>query len=193
MEYAVTQGFNQHLKAAFGPALPVGTAGENEYYDVWLTRYTEAGEALARLQASTAPDLAPVEARYVPASEPSLTAALTIARYVVGIEGKGSTAEQVREALESVIAAGELSVEHKGKTKVFDLARSVPEDARVAVAENGMTTVSVTVRMGAEGSLRPEHLVKAAIAASVLDATVAHVTRTDLLVETPSGEWSRPV
>ena len=35
------QGFNPHMKVAFGPALPVGTASENEYLDVWLTRYTD--------------------------------------------------------------------------------------------------------------------------------------------------------
>ncbi len=48
--YAVTQGFNPHMKVAFGPALPVGTAGENEYYDVWLTRYTDASEVLSALR-----------------------------------------------------------------------------------------------------------------------------------------------
>ena len=42
LPYAVTQGFSPHMKASFGPALPVGTAGEHEYFDVWLTGYTDA-------------------------------------------------------------------------------------------------------------------------------------------------------
>ncbi|MDR2108548.1 MAG: TIGR03936 family radical SAM-associated protein, partial [Coriobacteriales bacterium] len=34
-----SQGFNQHIKHSFGPALPVGTAGVAELCDVWLMRY----------------------------------------------------------------------------------------------------------------------------------------------------------
>ena len=30
LEYAVTQGFNPRMKIAFGPALPVGTAGQRQ-------------------------------------------------------------------------------------------------------------------------------------------------------------------
>ena len=119
------------MKVAFGPALPVGTAGENEYLDVWLTRYTDADEALSVLQASTPADLAPLEARYVADKEPSLTAAITIAKYVVEVVGKESSAEHVRTALNRVVGTGTLSVEHKGKHKVFDLARSLPKEVRV--------------------------------------------------------------
>ena len=89
------------MKVAFGPALPVGTAGENEYLDVWLTRYTDAREALRpACKRSTPADLAPLEARYVADKEPSLTAAITIATYVVDVVGKESSAENVRTALD---------------------------------------------------------------------------------------------
>ena len=90
LAYAVTQGFSPHMKVAFGPALPVGTAGENEYYDVWLTRYTDAERGVASsCSASTPGDLAPLEARYVADEEPSLAAAITIAVYRVDGGRKG--------------------------------------------------------------------------------------------------------
>jgi radical SAM-linked protein len=192
LSYAITHGFSPHMKAAFGPALPVGTAGENEYLDVWLTRYTDAHEVLSLLQASTPADLAPLEARYVADKEPSLTAAITIAKYVVDVVGKESSAEYVRTALNRVVGAGTLNVEHKGKTKVYDLARSLPEGVRVVDREDGCG-VMLAVRMGPEGSLRPELLMREAFRTASLDAAVSHTTRTDTLIESDEGVWARPV
>jgi radical SAM-linked protein len=192
LAYALTRGFSPHMKAAFGPALPVGTAGENEYLDVWLTRYTDAQETLARLGASTPADLAPFGARYVAEREPSLTAAITIAKYVVSVRGKESTEENLRAALLSVVDAGQLCVEHKGKQKVFDLARSLPEEACVNGRDGGCD-VSVTIRMGPSGSLRPDLLVREALRVTSLSAAVARTTRTETLIELETGDWTRPM
>jgi len=192
LPFAVTQGFSPHLKAAFGPALPVGTAGENEYFDVWLKEYTRAPEALSALAAAAAPDLAPTETVYVANNAPSLTAALVIGLYRVELDGKGIRADQVHAALAQVLSAGELVVEHKGKQKVFDLTRSVPEDARVSDGDSGVV-VDLAVRMGPEGSLRPESLVRAAIEKAGIAVSAVRTTRRDTLVEDDEGVWSRPV
>jgi len=192
LEYAVTQGFNPHMKVAFGPALPVGTAGENEYYDVWLTRYTVASEVLARLQRTTPQDIAPLDARYVGESDPSLGASITIAVYRVAVTGKESSASQVRKALESLVGSGSLTVHRKGKDRLFDLALSLPKEASVREMDGG-SEVEIAVRMGPEGSLRPEVLVSQALIRASLDATITHTTRTDTFIETPEGNWTRPV
>lgn len=192
LPYAVTQGFSPHMKVAFGPALPVGTAGDTEYYDVWLTRYTVAADVLARLQAATPEDLAPVEAHYVPDSAPSIASSITIVEYSVVVEGRDAGAEKVRAALQGIVGTGTLTVRHKGKDKVFDLARSLPKEVCVG-DEDGQTVIRLTVRIGPEGSMRPELLVDAALAEIGPDAHVAHVTRTDMLVEGDDGVWSRPV
>jgi len=191
LPYAITQGFSPHMKVAFGPALPVGTAGLEEYLEVWLTRYTTAEEALARLVAATPAGLAPQAAVFVGDRDSSLGAALTIAQYQVGIVGKEASAAQVQAALDSVIAEQTLEVVHKGKNKVYDLARCLPEEARVSDTESG-SVIALTVRMGPEGSLRPEVLIRAALAAASLDASVATTTRIATLVETEGG-WARPM
>ena len=180
------------MKVAFGPALPVGTAGENEYYDVWLTRYTKAEELLGLLTTATPDGLAPKQAAFVADSEPSLTAALTMAKYQVELEGNEFSAEQVRAALKRLVDSGTLTVVHKGKQKVFDLARSLPEETRVQESADG-SRVDLTIRIGPEGSLRPEALVRAALEEASLDASVARVTRTDTLIETEGGAWARPL
>jgi radical SAM-linked protein len=192
LEYAVTQGFSPHMKVAFGPALPVGTAGDDEFYEVWLTRYTRADDALTRLTASTPVDLAPKQAVFVLDSAPSLGACLTIAKYELVLGLEEGAAKEVRDGIAAIVSNGELTTEHKGKQKVFDLARSLPEEVRVDVAESSVI-VRMAVRMGPQGSLRPEALVKSALAAAGLEPSFARTTRTQTLIETDDGEWARPV
>jgi len=192
LPYAITQGFHPHLKAAFGPALPVGTEGKNEYFDVWLTRYTEAAEALRMLRAASPADLAPVEARYVAGNMASLTATLTIADYRIEVDGEGFDIREMRAALTRVVSAGEFAIEHKGKNKVYDLARSIPKDACVSDRDGGVA-VELTVRMGPEGSLRPETLIRAVLDTAGLEASAVRTTRRDTLVELDGGVWSRPM
>lgn len=192
LPFAVTQGFNPHLKAAFGPALPVGTAGENEYFDVWLRGYTDAEEALVRLRKAAPEDLAPTLVAYVGDREPSLTAALTIATYHIEIDGEETFADRVQAGMETLLAVGELTVENKGKTKVFDLRRSVPEDARVDGRDGGVS-MRLTIRMGPNGSLRPEALVRAALTKADIEPSAVRTTRIDTFIESDEGVWSRPV
>lgn len=192
LPYAVTKGFNPHMKAAFGPALPVGTASEREYLDVWLTRYTEGAQVLASLVASSPADLAPLEVRYVNDAEPSLTAALTVGVYEVRLEGEGVGPEEVEDAIARVVGEGTFSVVHKGKTKVFDLARSLPKEPRVSVAE-AATMVEMAVRMGPEGSLRPDVFVREVLARAGIEPSSLGTTRLDVFIETDGGVWSRPV
>jgi len=191
LPYAVTQGFSPHMKIAFGPALPVGTGGEREYLDVYLTRYDDPDEVLARLVSASPEDLVPVAAQYVGAKEPALTAVATIAVYEVKIEGPDVTEQEVQTAVDAVMSAGELVVEHKGKQKIFDLARSVPKEPRARSTSQGVV-VDLTVRMGQHGSLRPEALLSEALRRASLPGTVTAVTRADNLIETEEGVWTRP-
>lgn len=192
LPFAVTQGFNPHLKAAFGPALPVGTAGEREYLDLWLTRYTEAAQALGSLQAASPEDLAPREAYYVAGNAPSLTAALTIGQYRIEIDGEGTESQNVHAALSHLIGEEELTIEHKGKPKVYDLTRAIPKDPRVTGRQGG-SDIELAIRMGPQGSLRPETFVRTALADSGIVVSAVRTTRLETLVESDEGIWSRPV
>ena len=189
--YAVTRGFNPRLKAAFGPALPVGTAGEYEYLDVWLRRYVPANELLERLRGAAPADLEPVEARYVSESLPSLAAACTRALYEVVVDGEGLTAEAVQQALDEVIESGEIEVVRKRKTKVFDLKRSLPKEPEVR-SQGHEIVIDMTTRMGQEGSLRPEQLVAEAFSRSGTPGVIRRITRTDILME-EEGDLRRPL
>jgi len=191
LPYALTQGFNPHMRIAFGPALPVGTGGNREAFDVWVTHYVPAAEAQASLEASLPPDLGPIDVHYVAESEPSLSSGVLLGVYDVCVNGKELQAEAVAAALEEVRSAGTLEVEHRRKTKVFDLAISLPKEPSASDSDEGVR-VSLTIRMGPEGSLRPDVLLNAALSAAHIRGTVTDVTRTDTLVENEEGVWSRP-
>lgn len=182
LEYAVTQGFNPRMHIAFGPALPVGTAGLAEAYDVWLRRLVPAPEALRMLRGTTPDGLAPVEARYVGEREASLAAAMTLADYEVEVRGPGRGPGWLAEAIGGVMASGSLEIEHKGALKTFDLAACVPEGARVR-EEPDRSVVVLTVRMGERGALRPEALVREALRTAGVDDAFLAVTRTGLRPE----------
>lgn len=186
LPYAVSQGFTPRMRLAFGPALPVGTAGEREYLDITLTRFVPVLEVEQALHAAIVPELGPVECRYVLPAEGSLASRLTIAVYEVEIEG-GSPQQEIERSLVALMGTGRLEVEHKGKQKVFDLARALPKEPVVSSSE-GRTVVRMWVRMGEQGSLRPEVFITAAVGGD----RVASVTRTDLLIEDEQG-WRRPL
>jgi radical SAM-linked protein len=179
LRYAVTQGFNPRMKVAFGPALPVGTVGQREAYDLWLRHFVPTVEVLPLLRGVSPEGLMPVEASYVAQGEPSLVAAMTLADYEVRVKGAGMGPRRLAEALRDVTASGSLEIEHKGAKKVFDLGRALPDGATVR-EEDGLAVVDLTVRMGEWGSLRPEAIVREALRrADAGDASVV-VTRTGL-------------
>lgn len=182
LEYAVTQGFNPRMKVAFGPALPVGTAGLAEAYDIWLTRLVGTDDALRLLVEATPDGLSPTAVAYVGEREGSLASVLTLARYELEVEGPDMGPGRLAEALDEVIASGSLKLEHKGKDKVYDLAVCLPEGAQVS-EEPGRSIVSLTVRMGAWGSLRPEAVLREALRRAGANQASVLVTRTGLRPE----------
>ena len=191
LPYAVTHGFTPHMRISFGPALPVGTAGEHEYFDVWLLAHVPAAEARDRLAVTLAADLAPVEARYAEDKEPSLSAALTLAVYDVEVEGEGDLDQSLRSSLASVVADGSLVVEHKGKSKVFEFASTLLKEPDVR-SSSGHVVITVVICIGERGSLRPEALVRAALDRSASNGRILSVTRTDLFIE-DDGSMRRPL
>ena len=93
LPYAVSQGFTPRMRMAFGPALPVGTAGEREYYDLVLRRFVDPAEAYEALRRASASDMMPRECAYVAPDGPSLGAVVRIAVYELSVEGGTSPRE----------------------------------------------------------------------------------------------------
>ncbi len=161
--YAVTQGFSPHMRIAFTSALPVGTASDEEYFDLHLTAYVPADELLARLQAASPVDLAPTRARYIDLKTPALTAQITRMRYEVALQaarGFDLRAQAVSRALDDVVRAGSIPYVRSGKAKTLDLAATLVA-AGASQAGEGEVRLTLDTRCGDAGSLRPEILLAA--------------------------------
>lgn len=189
LPYAVTQGFNPHMRIAFGPALPVGTAGLAEMYDLWVTEHVPAPDALVRLAAVTREELRPHAARYVDLKAPSLAAAADVAHYEVVVSGDAEVLEALRRGLREIVGSGTLTVEHKGKEKVFELAAVLLKEPVVRPVDGG-AVVEVATRMSEKGSLRPDALVRAALRPARDGGAAISVTRVRLAASTHDGSES---
>lgn len=163
LPYAITQGFSPHMKIAFSSALPVGTASACEWYDVFLTAYVPAPQALAALAAASPKDLAPQRAGYVDRRADALTAALTRARYRVVLTlapGAAADADRAHEVLLALAEAEGIPYLRGKKTKTMSLARTLVAPELAARAARTWELMLDT-RSSAEGALRPEVLIRA--------------------------------
>jgi len=174
LPYALSQGFNQHMRHAFGPALPVGTGGLAEQLDVQLTAYIPPDEALTLLQQVQVPELPVLDACYVPKDAPSLSAVLTISEYLVLLEPPESL-PVLQDALAALAQTGVLKVSRKGKAKEYDLNSLLVQWHPV---DGGL---NITLRATPSGSLRPEKLLDALLRKT--GASITGITRTRLYAE----------
>ena len=158
LPYASTQGFSPHMKIAFGPALPVGVGGLDEYFELWLTTYVPPQEALALLRASTVEDLPVLAVAYVPDDAPSLTADLVLYSYRAIF--KGLEAGEAETAFDQLVSQGYLRVEKKDKKGRIQV-RELPFDQMlvgtpVVSCRGDEVQVDFTVRATEKGALRPD-------------------------------------
>ena len=171
LPYAVTQGFSPHMKIAFGAALPVGVESICEIFDVSLTEYVPAQEALERLQRASAPDLMPRAARYLQTGEAAASVAFPISRYEVRLSVPAN-ALRVPE---------QIAVVRKKKEKVLhpaEFIRSMRFGAEDG--QGGECVLAFELEAKKTGSLRPDVLLDAMVKESgVQDARVLSIVRTE--------------
>lgn len=167
LPYAVTQGFSPHMRVAYASALPVGTGSTCEWYDLVLTSYVPAPQALERLQAATPHDLRPVEAAYIDLRAETLGALITHQDYAVALtlradEDARAVLPAAREALAELVAEGAIRYTRGKKEKTLDLA-ALLAGWDLAAAEGTADALALTLRTRSSnaGSLRPEVLLAA--------------------------------
>lgn len=160
LPYAITQGFSPHMKIAFGTALPVGTASNCEYFDLYLTKHVNEQEALEALVAASPKDLAPSQVQYQTLYGKAITTELTRADYQVKLYPKRPVnAETLNRAIKDVLNTGTLEYARGKKNKQLDLAHTVI--AAEAQEEAGSLTVTIQSHADNEGSLRPDIFLQA--------------------------------
>jgi radical SAM family uncharacterized protein/radical SAM-linked protein len=155
-----TEGFNPHMKLSMGPALPLGLESRHEVFDVEGVA-PFGPEAAARINAKLPAGLAILELSELAAGAPSLSRAVTGARYAVRLDAP----EQIDRAAaaladgwrEAVPALQNLSLE------------AGPGSARLSFEVNLDQSVGPTTT--------PRKVLEALLAISPKDQAVLSVTR----------------
>lgn len=182
---AYTEGFHPRIRISFGPALALGHASVSEWMDVDMATEIDAESVCARLNRSLPAGLEVQSARVLPSGVRSLQASIQRACYRVQLDVSSPLdADVLRQRIEDVLRQQE--IELKKKNRAVNL-RAFIDDLRLAV-ERPMV-LEVTLRVGPEGSVRPEDV----IAALSPDGGVraAFIERVALLAFS-EGKWSAP-
>lgn len=158
---AYTQGFNPQPRLAFAAALPVGHAGHRELVDVWLETPWEPEAFLRAVEGCLPQGISLLACVPVPLHAPSLQSQVQAAQYRVAIPWRG-----MREEVEQKVADF-LVQEHvpwcrvrRRREEVLDL-RPLVLGARVEECSEGACRLWLRLRAGAQGSVRPEDVVRA--------------------------------
>lgn len=188
LSYAVSEGFSPHMKASFGPALPVGAGGDNELFDVRLTEYIDPDEALSRLQAMAPVHLMPESADYIDPAAPALDIAFPISIWKAVFEG-GHDAEASRALVSSAFSAlvetGGIEVVKKKrgklKTRTIDFDTHLIEKPSCEIDEFGDVKASFATCQREDGALRPDLFIDRALEGIEGAPRLRRLTRENLL------------
>ena len=159
LPYAVTQGFSPHMKTGFSSALPVGTASNCEWFDLFMMDEVPVEQAMERLKAASPDDLAPLEAAYIDVRAAALTAFLTRLEYRVTFaldEGIPLTCEELRRAIDGIRTLHGLDYMRGRKSKRLDLDHTLL-DYDLSESD-GLFTLVLDTHADNDGSMRPELL-----------------------------------
>ena len=148
LPFAISQGFSPHMKIAFGAALPVGVGSTCEIFDLQLTSYVPAQEALALLQQASVEDLMCTEAAYIEPKAKAASVAYPVSTYTARL-----TCAPHALPVPSVV-----TVVRKKKVKQLRVADYLVGDMRLEGAE-----VTFSLEAKPTGSLRPDKLLEACL------------------------------
>ena len=115
--YALSEGFNPHIKLSMGTVLPVGLWGENEYFDLELSQRMDTIDFRQKLSAALPSYLQLKECQEIADSAPSLMKIINAASYVFLLEPSFPSLERWKEEL---LARPSLTVRSRGKKKGLD-------------------------------------------------------------------------
>ncbi|MCK9419902.1 MAG: TIGR03960 family B12-binding radical SAM protein [Nitrospirae bacterium] len=108
---AFSQGFNPHLKVAFGPALPVGMESGTEYLDLEIDPFADLLQITRSLNSTLPEGVRILESKVVAKKAPSLSGSISRYTYevAVGAQHRDGTSERVKDFLSrtSVIVSKE--------------------------------------------------------------------------------------
>lgn len=158
--FALSEGFNPHIKMSLGTVLPVGIWSEGEWLDLDLADSMPAEEVIGRLNQAAPPGLQFILGEYIDSSIPTLMSVVDSACYCFQVKGVPSGAD-IASRIEGLVREERLEVRSRGKqkNKIKDLA---PGIYRIQYLENGDNEAVIVawVASGSTFNIRPDELME---------------------------------
>jgi radical SAM-linked protein len=179
---AFTAGFNPHPKMAYGPALPVGIAGEAEYLDIETDPFVNLEKMIETLNTTLPLGVRILEAKIVPQKTPSLSG--SIGRYVYVVEMPERHAAQMESRISDFLSRKSIIVEKEGKKKdirpAIESITIVPPKIEVVLLETN------------EVRARIQDVVEQLLGAGPEESALVAISRTGMFVAR-NGGWVSPM
>ncbi len=113
LPFAITEGFNPHMKIAFGPALPVGAGSLGECVDLRMREYVAPERALAALRACAPENLMPIGCEYIELGADAIDVAYPVSVWRAEVDAGCNGIDGVRQALEQLVEKGYIEVKKR--------------------------------------------------------------------------------
>lgn len=114
--YALSQGFNPHIKFSLGTVLPVGVWGEREYFDIELREFLSPEDFQNKMNIALPTDVVINNCIFLKEKPPALMRVINTASYAFVVK-KGIGLDNIRE---KILESKQLVVKSRGKKKDID-------------------------------------------------------------------------
>jgi len=115
--FALSEGFNPHIRLSLGTVLPVGLWSKCEYFDLELNQEISCSEFIQKMNLSLPPDVKITDCIEIDATIPALMNSINCSCYSFVVRKSVELMEQWKD---NVLQKDELIVKSRGKKKDLD-------------------------------------------------------------------------
>ena len=157
---AYSEGFSPHPQIAMAAPLAVGTTGDAELMDVFMSEAIPSRRVIDALAGQIPEGVIVRTVEEVGLTLPALQADVRFAEYVIDVPV--STETSVADAIAAFLAAATMPWEHKREDDVrtYDIRTQV-ESIEIVDERDGLVSLRMLVKNDNSGSGRPEQIVAA--------------------------------
>lgn len=158
--FALSEGFNPHIKMSLGTVLPVGIWSEGEWLDLDLAAAMPAEEVISRLNQVAPVGLCFKRAEYIENQVPTLMSVINSACYCFRVAGVAAN-NNLASVIERLASQETLEVRSRGKQKdkTKDLAPGIYRLQYIEADDND-AIIMAWVASGSVFNVRPDELMQ---------------------------------
>ena len=195
----ISDGFNPRFRISFGPPLPLGISSTSEYLDIRLKEEIKTEELVEELNRVLPQGLKILQAKTIPSSADSLVKIIDRASYVITLKIKeklldsaaknqGNKLKELEQEIEKnnkrFLNLDEITIEKQTKNgiKIVDIRPSIL-DISVKKFKKQILELGLELKIGQQGNLNPQYVVRAWISNSDNNFDVQQLYRDGLYIK----------